>query len=119
TGRARRRGGPLDRPADRAETGPGPGGRSEGGMGEQKAVGVGGEPARRRRARPERLSAEDARILRLERGPIAGHTCKVLVVGGPELTIEELRAGVAGRLGAAPRLRQRLSLTPLGLAPPI
>jgi diacylglycerol O-acyltransferase / wax synthase len=71
----------------------------------------------------ERLTAEDERILKLERGPIAGHTCTVIVVDAPpdgELpTLEGLRAHVADRLGRIPRCSQRLAPTPLGLAPPL
>ena len=71
----------------------------------------------------ERLTAEDARILKLERGTIAGHTCSVVVVDRPPdgepPTIDALRAHVAGRLDRVPRCRQRLALTPLGVAPPL
>jgi diacylglycerol O-acyltransferase / wax synthase len=56
----------------------------------------------------ERLTAEDARILALESGTIHGHTCKVIVAGG-EHGVEEVRAHVLPRLGAFPRLRQRLA----------
>ena len=65
----------------------------------------------------ERLSAADAQILALERGPVAGHTLKVLQLDG-DLGLDELRAHLASRLPAAPRLRQRLAPTPLRLAPP-
>jgi WS/DGAT/MGAT family acyltransferase len=71
----------------------------------------------------ERLTAEDARILRLERGAIAGHRCNVIVVDPPPdgepPTIDALRAHVTSRLGRAPRCRQRLAPTPLGVAPPL
>ncbi len=71
----------------------------------------------------DRLTAEDERILRLERGSIAGHTCTIIVVdppadGGPP-TLAALRAHVARRLDRIPRCRQRLAPTPLGLAPPL
>jgi diacylglycerol O-acyltransferase / wax synthase len=67
----------------------------------------------------ERLTAEDARILALESARVAGHTCKVLrLAPGAELDLAALRAHVGPRLAAAPRLRQRLAPTPLGLAPP-
>ena len=56
----------------------------------------------------ERLAAEDARILALESGTIRGHTCKVIVAGGQH-GAEEVRAHVLPRLGAFPRLRQRLA----------
>src|SRR5215210_423944 len=69
-----------------------------------------------------RLTREDVAILRLEAGEVAGHTLKLLVVdppaGGPRPGVEDIRAAVAARLGAAPELRRRLAPTPLGLAPP-
>lgn len=71
--------------------------------------------------RLERLSPEDARILRLETSAIAGHTCKVLVVeAGPNgpIGLDELRAHVASRLDRVPRCRQRVAFTPFGLAAP-
>ncbi len=72
---------------------------------------------------PTRLSPEDAAILKLEHGPIAGHTCKILVIDpGPDggaLPAEALRDHVTARLDRAPRLRQRIAPTPLGLAPPL
>jgi diacylglycerol O-acyltransferase / wax synthase len=55
----------------------------------------------------ELLSAEDVRILALESGTVRGHTCKVIVLGG-ERSAEQLRAHLEDRLGAVPRLRQRL-----------
>ncbi|HWC37425.1 MAG TPA: wax ester/triacylglycerol synthase domain-containing protein [Acidimicrobiales bacterium] len=71
----------------------------------------------------ERLTAEDARILGLERGAIAGHCCNVIVVDPPPdgepPTIDALRAHITSRLDFAPRCRQRLAPTPLGLAPPL
>ncbi len=70
----------------------------------------------------ERLTAQDLRILKLEAGPVSGHTCKVLVLEppseGPVPTVESLRAMIAARLDAAPRLRQRLAPTPLRAARP-
>jgi diacylglycerol O-acyltransferase / wax synthase len=72
---------------------------------------------------PERLSPEDARILKLESGTIAGHTCKVAIVvpqpGSQRPTVELLRERIARRLGSEPRLRCKLASTPLGLAPPL
>ncbi len=65
----------------------------------------------------ERLSAEDARILELERGNVRGHTCKLLIVDGAHST-DDVRREVGRRLGGVPRLRQRLVPAPLGLAPP-
>jgi diacylglycerol O-acyltransferase len=69
----------------------------------------------------DRLTSEDAAILGLESPTIAGHTCKLLVLGapsGPRPTVADLREHVAARLGAAPRLRRRIVSTPLHLAPP-
>lgn len=71
----------------------------------------------------ERLSAEDARILRLESAAICGHTCKVLLVDpdaeGRSLTVEALRERVAARVGGARRARQRVVPTPLRIASPV
>jgi WS/DGAT/MGAT family acyltransferase len=55
----------------------------------------------------ELLSAEDARMLTLESGTVRGHTCKVLVIAG-ERSAEQVRARLEERLGAVPRLMQRL-----------
>jgi diacylglycerol O-acyltransferase / wax synthase len=55
----------------------------------------------------ELLSAEDARILALESGTVRGHTCKVIVIAG-ERSAEQVRAHLEERLGAVPRLMQRL-----------
>jgi diacylglycerol O-acyltransferase / wax synthase len=72
---------------------------------------------------PQRLSAEDARILKLERGAIRGHTCKVLMLEPTEgralPTVQALREHLAARLDAAPRLRQRVVATPLRIAGPV
>lgn len=69
--------------------------------------------------RLERLSPEDARILRLETSAIAGHTCKIVVVApradGP-IGLEQLRAHVTSRLDRAPRSRQRV-VFPIGDPP--
>jgi diacylglycerol O-acyltransferase len=69
-----------------------------------------------------RLSEEDVRILALESPTIAGHMCKLVIVERPPeaepLTLDALRRHVAGRLGQAPRLAQRLAPTPLRLANP-
>ncbi len=71
----------------------------------------------------DRLSREDARILKLEHGVIRGHTCKVLVLertdGRPLPTLDELRTRISGRLDAAVRLRQRVVPTPLRVSDPV
>jgi hypothetical protein len=58
------------------------------------------------------LTAEDRAILDLEDGSVAGHTCKVVVLGPPAPGVAELRASIAGRLDAAPALRWRLTGAP-------
>jgi diacylglycerol O-acyltransferase len=65
------------------------------------------------------LSAEDARILRLESATIAGHMTKVIVLdpAGPRPTLEALRARIAARLERAPRLACRLGRAPRTDAP--
>ena len=64
----------------------------------------------------DHLSAEDVRILDLEAGNVRGHACKVVVLRPGEErvlpTLDQLRANVAGRLDAAPRLRRRLVRSP-------
>jgi diacylglycerol O-acyltransferase / wax synthase len=70
----------------------------------------------------DRLSRDDAAILRLESGAITGHTCKVLVLepGSERLPLlGELQSQVEGRLWRTPRARRRVARTPLGLAPPV
>jgi diacylglycerol O-acyltransferase len=71
----------------------------------------------------DRLSAEDARILKLERRAVRGHTCKVIVLerfgDRPLPTFEAIRANVEARLDAARRLRQRVVPTPLRVAGPV
>ena len=60
----------------------------------------------------ERLSFDDTQILRLESAAIKGHTGKILVLapdsGGRPLDPGALRARVAERISALPRLRQRI-----------
>lgn len=68
--------------------------------------------------RLDRLTAEDARILRLESGSIRGHTCKVVIAAG-EPAVSELRSQIESRLDRFPRLRRRLAPTPLGIADPV
>ena len=66
------------------------------------------------------LTPEDARILALEGPVVAGHTCKVirLAPDGAELSLDELRSQIAGRLDRAPRLRRRLDVAAAPLAQP-
>jgi diacylglycerol O-acyltransferase / wax synthase len=68
----------------------------------------------------EHLSREDAQILGLEAGPVAGHILKVIVAERPRSgdPLAALRQRVASGLAAAPRAAERLMSTPLGLAPP-
>jgi WS/DGAT/MGAT family acyltransferase len=70
----------------------------------------------------ERLTDDDARILRLESDVIAGHTLKVAIVdppeGGDPPTLELLRRRVQSRLAGVRRARQRLAETPLNVATP-
>jgi diacylglycerol O-acyltransferase / wax synthase len=70
----------------------------------------------------ERLSPEDAHILRLESDVIAGHTLKVVLAKPPEgedpPTLELVRRRVQSRLVRIRRARQRLAPTPLGIATP-
>jgi WS/DGAT/MGAT family acyltransferase len=74
------------------------------------------------RATRERLSQDDAQILRLESPVIKGHTGKVLVVApgsdGSALSVERLRAQVSERMAAFPRLGQRVEEPRLGLGRP-
>jgi WS/DGAT/MGAT family acyltransferase len=71
----------------------------------------------------DHLSREDAEILALEHGPVAGHAVRAYVLERPPdvppLTLPRLRARVAARLDRVPRARQRLALAPLGLASPV
>ena len=62
------------------------------------------------------LSSEDRAILELESPTVAGHTCKVIVLGSPAPDIDALRAAVEGRLDAAPALKRRLGVAPSGPA---
>jgi hypothetical protein len=70
----------------------------------------------------ERLASEAQAILALESETVAGHNCKVLVMrrgANAGRWVQVLPVRVAAPLDAAPRLRQRLAMTPLGLAPPV
>jgi WS/DGAT/MGAT family acyltransferase len=53
------------------------------------------------------LSREDLSILALENETVAGHTCKVIMLDGT-LSLDALRASIAGRLPRAPGLSMRL-----------
>jgi diacylglycerol O-acyltransferase / wax synthase len=54
------------------------------------------------------LSSADLRILALETETVAGHTCKLIVLGDP-IDCDRLRESIASRLGGAPQLSWRLS----------
>jgi WS/DGAT/MGAT family acyltransferase len=60
----------------------------------------------------ERLSQDDAQILRLESATIKGHTGKVLILApdehGVPLSADRLRQRVAERIDGFPRLKQRV-----------
>ena len=70
----------------------------------------------------ERLSVDDAQILRLESQVIKGHTGKVLILApdsaGEPVSVGKLRDRVAERIGAFPRLGQRVVEPRLGLGRP-
>jgi WS/DGAT/MGAT family acyltransferase len=57
------------------------------------------------------LSAEDRAILDLEGPEVAGHTCKVVIVGHPAPSLAELQERIAARVDRAPLLRARLGGT--------
>ncbi|MDX6616197.1 MAG: hypothetical protein QOD60_1288 [Solirubrobacterales bacterium] len=66
----------------------------------------------------ERLSADDNRILDLERGAIAGHTLKVIVCdrasgAGPPI-VERLRHRISERIERVPRCRQMIKPSRVG-----
>src|SRR6266516_6445150 len=70
----------------------------------------------------ERLSIDDAQILRLETGAIKGHTGKVLILApdseGRPLSTSRLRERIRERMGGFPRLSQRVVEPRLGLGRP-
>jgi WS/DGAT/MGAT family acyltransferase len=74
------------------------------------------------KATRERLSQDDAQILRLESQVIKGHTGKVLIVApgsdGRALSAERLREQVGERMAAFPRLSQRAEERRFGLGRP-
>ncbi len=55
------------------------------------------------------LTPEDRAILDVESDTVAGHTCKVILMGSPAPRLEELRESVAGRLEHAPMLASKLA----------
>jgi WS/DGAT/MGAT family acyltransferase len=73
-------------------------------------------------ARRERLSLDDAQILRLEGEAIKGHTGKLLVLApdsaGRPASVARLRERVAERMGEFPRLTQRVEERRLGMGRP-
>ena len=74
------------------------------------------------KATRERLSQDDAQILRLESPVIKGHTGKVVMVApgsdGRALSIPRLREQVGERMAAFPRLSQRIEEPRFGLGRP-
>ncbi|HEX5821517.1 MAG TPA: wax ester/triacylglycerol synthase domain-containing protein [Solirubrobacterales bacterium] len=71
----------------------------------------------------ERLSVDDAQILRLESQVIKGHTGKVLILApdseGEPVSVPKVRERVAERMGAFPRLGQRVVEPRLRLGRPV
>jgi diacylglycerol O-acyltransferase len=57
---------------------------------------------------PILLRPEDRAILELESDTVAGHACKVVLLGGSAPDLEGLRRHVAARIGGAPELTRRL-----------
>jgi hypothetical protein len=55
------------------------------------------------------LGSEDRAILDLESAMVAGHTCKVVMVGGERLVADDVRALIGERVSAVPELRRRLA----------
>ena len=55
------------------------------------------------------LEAEDRAILDLECATVAGHTCKVIVVGPPAPTVQQMRELIGSRVAAVPALSRALS----------
>ncbi len=70
----------------------------------------------------ERLSIDDAQILRLESAAIKGHTGKVLILApdsqGRPASVVRLRERISQRMGSFPRLSQRVAEPRLGLGRP-
>jgi diacylglycerol O-acyltransferase len=61
---------------------------------------------------PIPLAPEDLQILALEGPTVAGHTCKIVVLGAGAPGLEALRASIASRLPATPVLTRRLGGSP-------
>ena len=55
------------------------------------------------------LSTEDRAILDLECATVAGHTCKVVLLGAPAPTVEQLHELIGSRIEAAQMLKVVLS----------
>ena len=70
----------------------------------------------------ERLSVDDAQILRLESPVIKGHTGKILILApdsaGEPLSVPRLRERVSERMDGFPRLSERVVEPRLGLGRP-
>jgi diacylglycerol O-acyltransferase len=58
--------------------------------------------------RPVPLDPADQAILDIECETIAGHTCKVIRIGGPAPGVDEIRARVAERIASVPAMATRL-----------
>ncbi len=69
------------------------------------------DPARRATAEAVPLAEADRAILALEGPTVAGHTCKVVLVGAGGPGVEALRESIGARLEAAPALTRRLGGT--------
>src|SRR5215213_5538825 len=71
----------------------------------------------------ERMSVDDAEVLRLESAAIKGHTGKVLILApdsaAKPLSVPALRTRVGERMGTFPRLVQRVEEPRLGLGRPV
>jgi diacylglycerol O-acyltransferase / wax synthase len=89
----------------------------------QRVADLDGVRRRARKTQPARLTALDAAFMALESPQAPMHLGWAAVFAppadGPRPTFEALRAHIEGRLGRAPRYRQRLVEVPLGLAEPV
>jgi diacylglycerol O-acyltransferase len=68
---------------------------------------------------PERLTVLDDMFLHLEGPSTPMNVGAVALLRGPAPRLQELRAAIAGRLGASERLRQRVATVPFGLHRPV